>query len=571
MKNYPLLEPRPIRDLKQMLDESAQLFADRPVFHAKASQDASYQPILYKTLKADVDALGTALVDLGLKDTRIALIGEHRFEWAVSYLGVVNGTGIIVPLDKELPSHEIRNMVERARTSAVIFSGKLAEKVAEAVQGNDGVRYLIHMDAKEDDGKILSFSRLVEKGRALLAEGNREFLDAVIDPDEMRIILFTSANTSKSKGAMLTHRNIASNLYAVSRMFELRSDDVMLSVLPIHHTYECTCGFLLTVYKGSSVAFCDGLKYIAKNMAEARPSVMLCVPLLLENMYRKIWESARKKGADKKLRIALKISNFLRKLGIDLRKKLFAEIHHTFGGRLRLMISGAAAVDPVVMKGLQDLGILAIQGYGLTECSPILTVNREFYYKDASCGLVIPCCEIRIDDPNDAGVGEIIARGENIMLGYYEDEEANQAAFKDGLFLTGDLGCFDKEGFLYITGRKKNVIITKNGKNVYPEEIEMLLNKSPYISESMVIGKDLPDEEDITLAAQVVPDMDAIRELPGGAELSSEQIRDMIWKDIKEINKNMVSYKRIKELVIRDREFEKTTTKKIKRYAEGNK
>lgn len=568
MKKYEYYDVRPVKDLKEMLNTSARLYADSPLFYRKVNPDAPYTPIDYKTYKNDVDNLGTALINSGLSGKRIALISDHRYEWAVTYLGVVNGVGIIVPLDKELPPHEIKNMLEVSEASAVIFSEKLREKVEEAAAGNVAIQYLINMDSTKDNGNWLSFDKLLTDGRRLINEGNTIYIDAAIDPEVMSIILFTSATTSTPKGAMLSHKNITSNIAAVCRMIELKTSDTMLSILPIHHTYECTCGFLANIYMGSSVAFSDGLRHIPKNMLEAKPSVMLCVPLMLESMYKKIWDSARKTGQERKLKIALTISNFLRKFGIDIRKKTFSKIHENFGGRLRFLVSGAAPVDPVTMKGLRDFGILALQGYGLTECSPILTANREFNFRDASAGIVAPCCELKIDDPNSSGVGEILAKGDNIMLGYYKDDEANRKAFDNGWFRTGDLGYFDKDGFLYITGRAKNVIITKNGKNVYPEEIEMLLNKSPIIKESLVFGKDAVDGSDIVLSARVVPDSDTLAEIYKDQELTKENIEDLIWKEIKKVNALVVSYKHIKDFTIQNTEFEKTTTKKIKRYIE---
>ena len=568
MKNIPLYEVRPISNLKEMLNTSTELYGNKPAFLTKPKGGGDYKPILFKQYKADVDAFGTALISLGLKGKRIALIGENRYEWSVSYLAVVNGTGIIVPLDKELPKNEIANLLIRSKANAIIFSGSKRNDIIDVSAELNTVDYYIDMDISEDSGNTLSFSRLLNKGHELVKTGDRSFIDAEIDNEAMNILLFTSGTTDQSKAVMLSHKNICANLMAMCQMTYTDDKDVFLSVLPIHHTYECTCGFLCELYRGSTIAYCEGLRHIPKNLAESRATIMLGVPLIFESMYKRIWDQAAKSGMDKKLRMGIKISNLLRKFGIDITRKLFAQVHNSLGGNIRLFISGAAGIDPVVSKGFRDLGISFIQGYGLTECAPIVALNRDVDFKDDAAGLPLPGMEIRIDNPNSEGVGEIVVKGPNVMLGYYEDEEATSKVLKDGWFYTGDLGYIDSDGFLHITGRLKDVIVTKNGKNIYPEEIETLLNRSFYIKESLVYGKMGKDSDEVTVAAEIIPDMEKIQADFNISSITDDRVREIIHNEIKAVNKKLVIYKHVKEFSLREKEFAKTTTKKIKRYLE---
>ncbi|NSW89218.1 MAG: AMP-binding protein [Firmicutes bacterium] len=570
MKNIPLYDVRPIRNLKDMINSSVDIFGEKTAFLVKnkSGNDNNYSPITYKQFKYDLDAIGTALLNLGLKNKRIALIGENRYEWAISYLAVVNGTGVVVPLDKDLPQNEIENLLRRSEANAIIFSGSIYPQIKEIIRNNNSVEYYINMDGIEDDDSILAFNKLLEKGKELLDKGDKSFIDAEIDEKVMNILLFTSATTDKSKAVMLSHENICTNLMAMSSMTYIDPTDIFLSVLPIHHTYECTCGFLCPLYRGAAIAYCEGLRHILKNLQESKATVMLAVPLIFEAIYKRIWEQAAKSGSANKLKTGIKISNFLRKLGIDITKRLFAPIYNNFGGNIRLFISGAAPIDPYVSKGFRDFGLTFIQGYGLTECSPIVTLNRDVYFKDDAAGLPLPGLEVKIDNPNEEGVGEIIVKGKNVMLGYYQDEEATSKALKDGWFYTGDLGYIDTDGFIHITGRKKHVIVTKNGKNIYPEEIEILLNRSPYIKESLVYGKNDEVYGDVVVSAVIVPDMDKIQEDFKDQALSDEEIYNLIKKEVKEVNKKLVMYKYIRDFSLRENEFAKTTTKKIKRYME---
>ena len=564
-KNAPFYEVREIKDLKDMLESSTKLYGDSVAFLSKDKPGGDYKEITYKQFKSDVDALGTALINLGLKDKRVAIIGENRYEWAVSYLGVVNGTGIVVPLDKELPEAEIESLLRRAEVSAIIYSKRKEEQINNIKKKIDFVKFYIPMDGNKANG----FRDLINKGNQLLKDGDRSFVDAEIDAKKASIILFTSGTTEMSKAALLSHWNIAYDMMCACKSIMVKPEDRFFSVLPLHHTYECTAGFLIPLYRGSSVAYCEGLRYIAQNMKEAHPTMILAVPALFENMYKKIWDTACKSGKEKLLKIMIKVSDVLYKCGIDVKKKLFKSVHDNFGGRLRIGIVGAAAMDKDIIAGFRSLGIHMIQGYGLTECSPLAALNRDQYYNDGAAGREVPGIKLKIDDPNDEGVGEICVQGDNVMLGYYNNEEATseEATSKtliDGWLHTGDLGYMDKDGFLFITGRKKNVLITKNGKNVYPEELEVMINTSPLIKESMVYQKDNDEGTDTFLAAIVVPDFDEVKKEFG--EISQKELKEKLWQEIKKTNEKLVGYKHVKEIEIRETEFEKTTTLKIKRY-----
>ena len=422
------------------------------------------------------------------------------------------------------------------------------------------------MDLMKDDDNVLSFRELIKKGIELIKKGDKKYVDAKIDPEVMAALFFTSGTTDLAKGVMLSHKNLVSDVVLSTSVFEVHPEDRVLSILPMHHTYECTCGFLVMIYSGVCISFCEGLKHIVPNLKEVKPTILLVVPLLLENMYNKIWANIKKNNLEFKVKMGMAISNVLSKFNINVKKKLFGQILDTFGGELRVAIAGGAAVDPKVLKGLRAFGISTLQGYGLTESSPIAALNQLENYRDASIGLPLPEVYIDIYEPDENGIGEIRLKGPTVMMGYYEDEEQTNKVLKDGFFYTGDIGYMDKDGFFYITGRKKNVIVTKNGKNIFPEEVELYLNRSPYILESIVIGKDNKDE-DIEVYAIIVPNMEEIAKLLNKENVEKEEIRDIIDKEVKKVNKQMPPYKVVRDFEIRETEFEKTTTKKIKRSA----
>jgi long-chain acyl-CoA synthetase len=567
MKDIPLYETHKINDLRDMLTQSLARFSDHTAFLVKDKEEGAYRPIKYAKYNSDVEAFGTGLHDLGLAGCRVALISETRYEWYVTYMATVNGVGIIVPLDKELPPHELSSLLNRSRADVLVYSKSKAGEISGIRDQIPTVRCFICTDiptrAANND---LFFGDIIQRGQKLLSDGDRHFAEYPLDPDAMRILLFTSGTTDQAKAVMLSHHNICSNLMAMNRMIFLGTEDIFLSVLPLHHTYECSCGFLCPIYRGSTIAVCEGLRYIQKNMQESHATIMLVVPLMLETFYARIMKTI---NADpptaRKFKLGIKISKLLLKIRIDRRRQIFKQIHDNFGGKMRLFISGGAPIDPKVLKGMNELGILSIQGYGLTECSPILAVNRDVDYKDYSAGMSLPDVDIKIIDPDEKGIGEICGRGTNVMLGYYDNPEATAAVIdQDGFFHTGDLGYVDKDGFVIITGRKKNVIVTKNGKNIFPEEIEALLCRSEYISECLVSG--LADETgEWTVQAEIFPDMEALKLSLGEAAADQDAVHMLISKEVRKVNHLLETYKYIRTFNIRTTEFEKTTTKKIRR------
>lgn len=559
-----LYRMRYINDLRDMVQSSAELYGEDPAFLVKDVPRGDYRPISYVQFKEDIDALGTKLMELGLKDKKVALIGENSYKWVVSYLAMVNGTGIIVPLDKELTGLEIHNLLDRAKVDAIIFSGKLAGKVSEVIADIDGIDIRINMDAAEDSQETLSWNKLLQEGRASLEAGNHAFIDAIIDREAMCTLLFTSGTTGLSKGVMLSHKNISANVYNMSKYVKIRRPGGGLSVLPMHHTYELTCHVFTAIYQGVFVAICEGLRYIQPNLKESRATVMLGVPIVFETMHKKVWKQAEASGAAKKMK---RMMNLARKTKLynnqEAMRKIFSKIHSSLGNNISLFIAGGAAINPDVIRDYEALGIPMIQGYGMTENAPIIAVNRDYYSKADSVGKPMPGTEVRIVDQDEDGVGEIICKGPSVMVGYYDNPEATAEVLKDGWLYTGDYGRMDEDGFLYICGRKKTVIVTKNGKNIFPEEIELLLAEQPYIEEVLVYGTIDKRDGDVVVKAEVYPNYDVIKNELG--ELTEEGILDVIKNSIEEVNDKMSVYKRVKRFKIRETEFEKTTTRKIKR------
>lgn len=554
---------REITDLKDLINSSAALFGDRPAYLVKDKPGGVYRPVLFRQLKEDIDCLGTALMDLKLTGKKVAVIGENRYEWIISHLAVANGVGVIVPLDRELPVAEIRNLLIRADVSAIIFSAKLEGKIMEAAKDLEGLEYVISMDLPGHTEAVLSLHQLLETGKKLIASEKRYYVDAVIDPNVMSLLLFTSGTTGMAKGVMLSHKNICANVMNMSKVVNA-SKMVGLSVLPMHHTYEFTCHNMTCLYQGATIAICEGLKYIVKNMAEAKASVMLGVPLIFESMHKKVWKKAEASGKADKMRAAIAVSKTLNKFNIKATRKLFKDVHQAMGGHLQMLIAGAAACDPTVISDFNAMGINTFQGYGMTENSPIIAVNQDRYHKDASAGLPMPNTLIEIIDKDENGVGEIICKSDSVMLGYYKDPEETAKVLKDGWLYTGDYGYFDKDGFLYISGRKKNVIVTKNGKNIFPEEVEFYLAKSPYIAEVIVSGVEDPKSGETIVTAEILPDFNSI-EADMGGKVSDEALHKLLKNEIDKVNDNMSLYKRVKRFKVRETEFEKTTTQKIKR------
>lgn len=568
MRPKSLYEVRNINDFRDLLEQSAAAFAEKAAFWIRV-EGGAFRSITYKYFKDDVAALGAALVSIGLRDGFTAVMGENRYEWCVSYLAVTNHTGVIVPLDKELPVSEKGNLLQRSGAGAIIFSGRYEKDMLTLKNAGSPVRYFINMDLDEDTEDFLSYKKLLEMGRQLLEQRSVDLGEYKINNETLGILLFTSGTTDLAKGVMLSHKNICSNIMAVLKTVHVSSEDVSLSILPLHHTYECTMGFLTMICRGGTIAFNEGLKHIQKNLREVKPTILITVPLLLENMHKKIWEQAGKKpGMKLLLKVLMGLGAALKVVGLDIRRSLFGTIHRSFGGRLRLIVTGAAAISPEVSNGLNHLGFKVLQGYGLTECSPLVIGERDNFYGNASIGLPLPGIEVKVDNQDDNGIGEIVTKGDNVMLGYFKNEEATNKCLKDGWFHTGDLGKLDKSGAYYITGRLKNVIVTKNGKNIFPEEVESYINRSPYVLESLVAGYDDDKSGETVVGAHILPNLEAIKEKLKVGSVTREDIMNIISEVIKSANREMPLYKRISTFTIRDSEFIKTTTLKIKRYAE---
>lgn len=561
-----LYRMRYINDLRDMVCSSAEIFCDEPAFLVKDVPGGEYRPISYIQFRDDIDALGTKLIDLGLKDKKIAIIGENSYKWVVTYLAVTNGTGVVVPLDKDLTEIEIGNLMKRAEIDAIVFSGKMKDKVRETLKNLDDINIdiKINMNADDNEDGVLCWDKLLSEGSDMLQNGNREFVDAIIDREAMCALLFTSGTTGMAKGVMLSHKNISANVYNMSKYVKIRKPGGGLSVLPMHHTYELTCHVFTGIYQGMFIAICEGLRYIQQNLKESKATVLLGVPLVFETMHRKVWKQAEASGAAGKMR---KMMALVRKTRLynkpEVMKKIFSQIHTSLGNHISLFIAGGAAINPQVIRDYEALGIPMIQGYGMTENAPIIAVNRDWYSKADSVGKPMPGTEVRIINQDADGVGEIICRGPSVMIGYYNDPEETAKVLKDGWLHTGDYGRLDDEGFLYICGRKKNVIVTKNGKNIFPEEIEYLLLEQPFIEEVVVYGAVDKKNDDVVVKAEIFPNYENIREELG--DIDEKKLQEVIKASIEEINDKMPIYKRVKRFKLRDEEFEKTSTKKIRR------
>ncbi len=566
---------REIKDIKELLNGSAKLFADRPAFWIKKFKGDEYHSITYDRLKKDVDALGTKMLAMGLGGKRIAVMGQGCYEWFVTYLAVVNGVGVVVPVDKEFDAAMVQNVLDTAECDTIFYTGGEAKKTAQLTGIANRIKMEVYGDRTDDDEPFhykeeegaLAWKQLLEDGYKLIGEGITDYTDIVIDNKVMAILLFTSGTTGTPKGVMLSHWNIAFDVMEIARAEEIRPDDITLSVLPIHHTYEST-GSLLFLYRGASIAYSEGLKYISKNMLEIHNTFFIAVPLLLETVYDRIWKTARKQGKEKMLKKAIALNNKARGLGINLGNQIFRSIRKQLGGKLRMVVSGAAAVPPEIVRGFDNFGISVVSGYGLTETSPMIAATPSFsekrYKKAGSTGVCIRNGQMKIVDPDEDGIGEIWYKGENVMLGYYNMPELTAETIVDGWFNTGDLGFFDKEGWLYITGRKKNVIVTKNGENIYPEEIEDIINKYDEISESMVYALDRNGVD--VVAVQILPDKEYLTEKYG--EMPSDSEVEKIMKGIiSEVNDKLPTFKIIRDVIVRKEDFVRTTTRKIKRAA----
>lgn len=550
-----------ITDLKDMLNKTRKLYGEKPAYKIKI-ENAKYEILTHNEIREMIDALGTSLINLGLKGKRIAVIGENRYEWEIAYLSIVCGTGIVVPLDKSLPENELKELIERSEIEAIFYSKKYEESIKKIRYSHKNkLKHLISMDLDAHSEGIYSQKELIETGKKLIENGNKEFINAEINAEEMSIMLFTSGTTSKSKVVALSHKNICSNLMDIGSIIDVTSEDVLLSILPIHHVFECTVGFLFSLYKGAQTVFCDGLRHVVENLKEYRVTVMACVPAIYERIFMNIRKQLERKG---KLEEILENEEKYKNASMEKRKEIFKDIHDMIGGKVKLFISGAAALDPKIEEKYRLLGINIVQGYGLTETSPVVAIGTNKYHKIGSIGKTVPSVEAKIVNANDEGIGELVVKGPNIMLGYFNDKKATKEAVKDEWFYTGDLARIDEEDYIYICGRKKSVIVLKNGKNIFPEEMENLVNKIEGVEESFVFGKkQSEDENDIKINVKIVFDREIIKDVYKVEK--DEEIHDVLASKIKEINKTMPKYKAIRGIILTEEPLIKTTTNKIKR------
>ena len=563
MKKGKLREVDKYYTVKDYINKSIEKNGERNAFilKHKNKDKIEYENITYSKFGEDIKALGTGLIKAGLENKKIIIIGKNCYEWVLSYVSILSGVGIAVPLDKGLQKDEIIMSVKRSKAEAIIFDEALVE-IIEEIKKDSEINIKLFISMQELNG-YKCIKNCIKDGKELLNNGNTDFDKHIINPEELCTLIFTSGTTSLSKAVMLTHKNIAINIYQLMCHETIYNTDVNLAFLPLHHAFGST-GIILFLANGATNVFCDGLRHIQSNLKEYKVTTFVCVPLLLEAMYKKIYAEIEKQNKIGAVKIGLIISKLLLVFNIDIRRKLFKDIINNLGGNIRFIVSGASAIDKKVAKGFNDFGILTVQGYGLTETAPVVTAENEKCIKYGTVGLPMPEVEVKIEDKNEKGIGEIVVKGPNVMKGYYEMPEETAKVLKEGWFYTGDLGYLDKKGYLHITGRKKNVIVLKNGKNVYPEELEQLIGELPYVQENMVFGKEKDD--DLVVSVKIVYNKEYM--LSKNDNLTEEEIKDLIWQDVKKINKGLPKYKYIKNLIVTDEPMIKTTTAKVKRFEE---
>ena len=561
-------EFKEFKNLKEIIYNSVEKYGNDVAFTIKENKEKKeYINITYKNFLEHINALGTQLFSMGFKEKRIAIIGRNRYEWALAYVTSLMGGICAVPLDKDLPIEELESSLIRSKADVIIFDEKYIDKINDIEKKKStNIKEYISMGSLEGKENLW---QLIKKGENEIIKGVREYLDAKIDSFKMNILLFTSGTTSKSKAVMLSQNNIATDIYGMQIAEQFENNHVNLALLPFHHIFGST-GLLTMLACGIKTTFPDGLRYISQNLKEYKVSFFIGVPILIETMYKKVLKGIKDKGKEKSVKFGIALSKFLMIFKIDIRRKLFKQIIDELGGAMRFIVSGGAPLDPKVQKGFNDLGIELVQGYGLTETAPVICAEDGIHKRIGSIGKPMPNMEVKIIDPDSSGMGEIAVKGPNVMLGYYENEEITKEVLKDGWFYTGDLGRIDKDGYVFITGRKKDMIVLKNGKKVFPEEVETLVNRIDIVKESMVFG--LPednDKNDVKLSVKVVYDKDIAKSNYSGK--SEEELRELVWNKIKEINKTMPQYKYIKNMIFTDEELIKTNTQKIKRHEEMKK
>ena len=555
------------RDIKQLIYNSAKLYPNNIAFTTKiknTNNETEYINHTYTDLLNDINAFGTSLYKLGLKNKRVAVIGYNCYEWAVAHLSNLLGNIVSVPLDKGLQIGELENSLVRSEVEAIVFDHKLEEVMKEIIKnGKTKIKYYI---CTEKMPEYLYFYDLLADGKREIEKGNKDYINAKIDPYKMSILLFTSGTTSLSKAVMLNQNGIATNIYDMQLVEVFYDTDVNIAFLPFHHIFGST-GMLVMLASGMKTVFPDGLRYIKQNLAEYKVSVFVGVPILIEKMYSTVQKELEKRKKLKLVNFLIGLSNFLLKLHIDIRRKLFKQLIDALGGSMRFIISGGAPLDKKISKWFNSIGIYLVQGYGLTETSPVIAAENSYERRAGSVGKPMQDVEIQIVDKDTTGIGEITAKGPNVMLGYYNDKTLTDTVIKDNWFHTGDLGYIDKDGFLFITGRKKDMIVLKNGKKVFPEELELLVNNLEEVEESFIYG--LPednDKNDVKIAVKIVYDEKNIK--AKHPDISEEELHTLLWNKIKVINKTLPMYKYIKDMTLTTEPLIKTSTQKIKRFEE---
>jgi len=546
--NYPFYNVDKVNNLKEMLLRCERLYGDKTAFKFRC-EDKSIKEISYKKLRSDVNALGTALVNRGMTDQKVAVLGENSYKWLLVYFAVIASNATLVPIDRELADDGFQNILTESKAEYIFVSPTYSKRVLALKDNIQTLKHVIVFDEQ--------FDSLLEEGYKRFELGDLSYTDIEIDNDAVASIVFTSGTTGKSKGVMLSNKNITTNF--VSALNTITIADSCLSTLPYHHTYESTIGVMTFLHCGKTVYINENMRMLLLNLKTYKPEFIIVVPLLIDTVYKRIWAQAEDKKKDKALKFLIRLSNILRKMGIDFRKTFFKSICEQLGGNLKCFVCGGAAPNQDVCKFFDDIGIQVLIGYGITECSPLVAANRNDFYDFKSCGVVVPCCEVRIDSPNELGEGEICVKGDNVMQGYFNNQKATDEAIVDGWFYTGDIGFVDNKGRLFITGRKKNIIVLKNGKNIYPEEIEGYFGDSRVISEIIVSGIRDENNHEVGIAASVFPNPDICK------DMTEEQIYDLVKSEIENVNDKLPIYKRVTKITVRKTEFEKTTTKKIKR------
>ncbi len=554
-KNYPLYKVEKFESIKEMISLAVRDAKDKPAFMFKNNKK-EIETVTYQQFSNDINALGTALNSIDGYSGHIAVIGENSYKWITVYITLLQSRGVCVPVDKELPTQEIINVLTHSDTHILFYSKKFEKQIDVLMENLPNIKYFIAFDREEDCDKILSYDKFISKGEALLNDGDTSYTSIIPNPDEMRVIVYTSGTTGRSKGVMIAEKSLVAIAYYGLQISTVYTK--CLSVLPLHHTYEAA-GLLFTLHKHACMCINDNMKSVLKNLKLYKPDYMYVVPAFVELFYSRIWQNAEENHKKFLLKMLIGISGFLRVFNIDLRKKLFASIHEVFGGNMLKLVSGGAPLRPELGKFFDAIGINLINGYGITECAPLISANRDGFNDYRTVGVLMPSLELKFDNLTADGEGEICVKGHNVMMGYYKDKERTDEVLKDGWFYTGDYGKLNEKGQLLITGRKKNLIVLRNGKNVFPEELEDYIMNIPYVSEVVVSSIKNENNEEDGLRAEVYLDEEKTQ------KLGTNNIKEKLRTDINETFAKFPIYKQINEIVIRDTEFPKTTTKKIKR------